>query len=87
MAEFQTVCRVAELPEGEGRTVEVNRKLIAVFRDGGQYYAIDDTCPQPGASLGGGYGENGSPALLNSSTACARADKAPQWGRPITRFF
>jgi NAD(P)H-dependent nitrite reductase small subunit len=59
MAEFRTVCRVGELAEGEGRTVEVGRKLVAVFRTGDDYFAIDDLCPHMGASLSGGYVENG----------------------------
>src|SRR5206468_73978 len=32
MAEFQTVCRVGDLADGEGKTVAVGPKLIAVFR-------------------------------------------------------
>jgi nitrite reductase (NADH) small subunit len=59
MAEFRTVCRVGELAEGEGRTVEVGNKLVAVFRTGDGYFAIDDLCPHMGASLSGGYVENG----------------------------
>ncbi len=59
MAEFQTVCRVDELAEGEGKTVGVGDKLIAVFRQDGCYFAIDDTCPHMGASLSGGCVENG----------------------------
>src|SRR5262249_10156668 len=59
MAEFPTVRRVGDLPEGEGRTVAVGDKLIAVFREGGRFFAIDDVCPHMGASLGGGYLENG----------------------------
>ena len=59
MAEFHSVCRVKDLPEGEGKTVAVAGKLIAVFRHGGRYYAIDDVCPHMGASLGGGYVEEG----------------------------
>ena len=59
MAEFQTVCRVDELAEGEGKTVGVGDKLIAVFRQDGRYFAIDDTCPHMGASLSGGCVENG----------------------------
>jgi nitrite reductase (NADH) small subunit/3-phenylpropionate/trans-cinnamate dioxygenase ferredoxin subunit len=59
MAEFHTVCRVGEVVEGEGKTVQVARKLIAVFLQGGQYFAIDDVCPHMGASLSGGYVENG----------------------------
>lgn len=59
MSDFQTVCKVGEIPQGEGRTVEVGGKLIALFNDNGQYHAIDDTCPHMGASLSGGYLENG----------------------------
>jgi nitrite reductase (NADH) small subunit/3-phenylpropionate/trans-cinnamate dioxygenase ferredoxin subunit len=59
MGEFHTVCRVGDLPEGEARTVEVRNKLIAVFCQQGNYYAIDDVCPHMGASLSGGYVENG----------------------------
>jgi nitrite reductase (NADH) small subunit/3-phenylpropionate/trans-cinnamate dioxygenase ferredoxin subunit len=59
MAEFKTVCRVGEIPEGEGKTVIVGGKLIAVFCTAGQYHAIDDTCPHMGASLSGGAVEDG----------------------------
>jgi nitrite reductase (NADH) small subunit/3-phenylpropionate/trans-cinnamate dioxygenase ferredoxin subunit len=59
MTEFHTVCRVDDLTEGEGRTVEVAGKLLAVFYVKGQYYAIDDVCPHMGASLGSGYVEDG----------------------------
>src|SRR5271165_7193205 len=60
MAEFTAVCGVTELAEGEGRTVRVGDKLIAVFRDQGGYFAIDDVCPHMGASLSGGYLEKGT---------------------------
>jgi nitrite reductase (NADH) small subunit/3-phenylpropionate/trans-cinnamate dioxygenase ferredoxin subunit len=59
MAEFHTVCRVGDLPEGESRTVEAGNKLIALFCQQGKFYAIDDVCPHMGASLSGGYVENG----------------------------
>jgi nitrite reductase (NADH) small subunit/3-phenylpropionate/trans-cinnamate dioxygenase ferredoxin subunit len=59
MSEFHTVCRVEDLDEGESKTVEVSGKLIALFKDQGQYYAIDDICPHMGASLSGGYVQNG----------------------------
>jgi nitrite reductase (NADH) small subunit/3-phenylpropionate/trans-cinnamate dioxygenase ferredoxin subunit len=59
MAEFHKVCRVGEVAEGEGKTVSVEGKLIAVFCDGGQHRAIDDVCPHMGASLSGGHVENG----------------------------
>ena len=59
MAEFRAVCKVGDLAEGEGRTVAVGNKLVAVFRDRGHFYAIDDVCPHMGASLSGGYLEQG----------------------------
>jgi nitrite reductase (NADH) small subunit/3-phenylpropionate/trans-cinnamate dioxygenase ferredoxin subunit len=59
MAAFHTVCRVGELADGEGKTVSVAGKLVAVFFAGGRYLAIDDVCPHMGASLSGGYVENG----------------------------
>lgn len=54
MAEFQTVGRVGDVPEGASKTVAVGDKLIALFHQGGAYYAIDDVCPHMGASLSGG---------------------------------
>ena len=59
MSEFQTVCKVAELREGEGKTVVVGNKCVAVFMIDGKPCAIDDACPHMGASLAGGYVENG----------------------------
>jgi nitrite reductase (NADH) small subunit/3-phenylpropionate/trans-cinnamate dioxygenase ferredoxin subunit len=59
LTEFHTVCRVGDLAEGDGKTVEVAGRLLAVFFLKGQYYAIDDVCPHMGASLGSGYVEEG----------------------------
>jgi nitrite reductase (NADH) small subunit/3-phenylpropionate/trans-cinnamate dioxygenase ferredoxin subunit len=59
MAEFQTVARVGEIPDGEGRAFEVAGRMIAVFLVAGKYSAIYDTCPHMGASLASGYVENG----------------------------
>ena len=59
MSEFHTVCRLSDLTEGEGRTVVVGEKLIALFRTGDQLFAIDDVCPHMGASLSGGWVEDG----------------------------
>lgn len=58
MSEFRTVCKAEEVKEGEGKTVSVGTKLIALFRIGDQIHAIDDVCPHMGASLSGGYLEN-----------------------------
>jgi nitrite reductase/ring-hydroxylating ferredoxin subunit len=42
---YQTVARVGQIPEGEGRPFEVDGRAIALILDGGVSYAIDDTCP------------------------------------------
>lgn len=59
MAEFQTVARVGEIPEGEGRSFVVGGRMIAIFHVEGKFSAIYDTCPHMGASLAEGYVENG----------------------------
>jgi nitrite reductase (NADH) small subunit/3-phenylpropionate/trans-cinnamate dioxygenase ferredoxin subunit len=59
MAERKTVCRVGDVPACEGKTVLVDGKLIAVFRNGEAFHALDDACPHMGASLAGGHVEDG----------------------------
>ena len=58
MSDFHTVCKAAEVVEGEGKTISLQGKLIAVFRVNGELFAIDDVCPHMGASLSDGYVEN-----------------------------
>ena len=45
MSEYTTVARIGEIPEGTGAAFAVGNKMVAVFNDGGAYYAIDDCCP------------------------------------------
>ena len=59
MGRLIAVGKVAEIPEGEAKVVAVDRRDIAVFRSGGAFFAIDDCCPHAGASLAGGYVEDG----------------------------
>jgi len=54
MSKFVTVAKVGSIPEGQGATLPVDGRLIAVFNRGGTYHAIDDICPHMGASLGAG---------------------------------
>lgn len=53
--DFTTVAKVGDIPEGEGSSFQVGERLVAVFNQNGQYFAIDDLCPHMGASLGAGY--------------------------------
>lgn len=59
MSEYTTVARVGDIPEGQGKAFQVHDRMIAVFLEGGTYFAIDDFCPHMGASLAGGYVERG----------------------------
>jgi nitrite reductase (NADH) small subunit len=54
---FQTVAKVGEIPDGEGRAYVVNGRMVAVFCVGGEYHALADACPHMGASLASGYVE------------------------------
>ena len=58
MKSFQTVAKVGDIPEGEGRAFEVGDRIIAVFNDRGTHRAIDDMCPHMGASLATGFLED-----------------------------
>jgi nitrite reductase (NADH) small subunit/3-phenylpropionate/trans-cinnamate dioxygenase ferredoxin subunit len=51
---FTPVAKTGSIPAGEGRTFELNGRLVAVFFDGTAYHAMDDLCPHMGASLGSG---------------------------------
>jgi len=62
MSEFVTVARVGSIPEGQGATFTVGRRLVAVFNTGKEYCAIDDLCPHMGASLGAGTVVDGAVA-------------------------
>src|SRR5437870_5548021 len=59
MSSFVIVAKAGSIPEGEGATFTVGERLVAVFRSGDRYYAIDDLCPHMGASLGAGHVEDG----------------------------
>ena len=59
MSQFTTVARVGSIPEGQGETFTVGERTIAVFNEGGKYFAIDDLCPHMGASLGAGEVQDG----------------------------
>jgi len=59
MSDFQTVAKVGDIPAGEGRSFPVNGKLVGLFYIDDEYLAINDLCPHMGASLSGGWVEDG----------------------------
>lgn len=48
-------CSVSELPKGQCRVVKHEREYIAVFHTKDAFFAINDTCPHLGGSLGTGW--------------------------------
>jgi nitrite reductase (NADH) small subunit/3-phenylpropionate/trans-cinnamate dioxygenase ferredoxin subunit len=52
--QYVAVTKVGSIADGCGETFTVGERLVAVFRRGDGYYAIDDHCPHMGASLGAG---------------------------------
>lgn len=47
-------CHVDDIPLGEGRTVRVDGRRVAVFRTAAGWYAIDHACPHAGGPLADG---------------------------------
>lgn len=57
VSEFEVVGKVSEFEDNVGRAVPVDGRMVAVFRKGEEWYAIDDLCPHMGASLAEGHVE------------------------------
>ena len=48
------VCRVDDVPVGEGRAVTILGRRIALFRTRAGWYALDGACPHLGGPLADG---------------------------------
>jgi len=59
MSEFIPVAKVGAIEEGHGATFTVGDRIVAVFLENGEYFAINDLCPHMGASLAAGHFEEG----------------------------
>ena len=80
MSEFVTVGRVSEIPEGEVRTIDLDRCSIALCHvKGGGIYALDNVCSHDDGPLGAG-------ALLEECIECPRhgALFSVKTGDPVT---
>lgn len=54
MSDFVKVAIKSEIASGNAKKVEVNGKEIALFNLGGNFCAIDETCPHRGGPLSEG---------------------------------
>lgn len=60
MSSWQLIAKTSDVPVGQGRTVSLDGKLIALFNVDGEFRAINDLCPHMGASLSEGWVEEGA---------------------------
>jgi len=59
MPEWLAVCRVDDIADGGGRSLDAGGMRLAVFRSGGELVALSGRCPHSGGSLGHGWLEQG----------------------------
>jgi len=63
--DFQRVARLSEIPDPGRTVVEVDDRLVVLFRVSGEVFAIDDVCTHDGGPLGEGE-------LEDHTIACPR---------------
>jgi len=49
-----SVCRVSDVPLGEGRVVRITGRCMALFHTAVGWFALDDACPHRGGPLSAG---------------------------------
>lgn len=54
MGRFIRAASTADIPEGTGRAISLDGVEVALFHLEGRFYAIENTCPHRGGSLGAG---------------------------------
>jgi nitrite reductase/ring-hydroxylating ferredoxin subunit len=59
MSQRTRVAGVDEIADGQGRVVDIAGRTLALFKVGGTFYAIDNSCPHRGGPLGEGDLEDG----------------------------
>jgi nitrite reductase (NADH) small subunit len=59
MAQWLPVCRVDDLAEGRGLSLDASGVRLALYRHGGALVALSGRCPHSGGSLGHGWIEDG----------------------------
>jgi nitrite reductase (NADH) small subunit len=56
---IRLVCKVGDVPQGEGRAVEIDGRRVAVFRTRTGWFALDQRCPHRGGPLADGIVADG----------------------------
>ena len=51
---WQHAAAISEIPSDEPMVARVGEHVLAVGRNGSSYFAVDNTCPHAGGSLGNG---------------------------------
>ena len=59
MSPYATVAKTSDIPQGRGKAFTVKGKRIAIFNDGGIFYALDNACAHALGPLGRGRVKNG----------------------------
>jgi nitrite reductase (NADH) small subunit len=59
MPQWVAVCRLDEIADGAGRSLDAAGLRVAVFRAGIDVVALSGRCPHSGGSLGHGWVEEG----------------------------
>jgi len=54
MSEFQLACKVSEVPDPGKLLVEVDDRLVVVFRVGDKFHCLDDVCTHDDGPLSEG---------------------------------
>jgi len=65
MSDFIRVAKVSEVADPGKMLVDVDDRLVALFRVGGKFFALDDVCTHDGGPLAEGQ-------LENHTIACPR---------------
>ncbi len=65
MSDFTRVAKASDIPDPGRKLVEIDERLVVVFRAAGHFYCIDDVCTHDGGPLGEGE-------LDGFSVACPR---------------
>lgn len=59
MPQWMAVCRLEQVAEGRGYSLDAGGVRLAVFRQGDELIALSGRCPHSGGSLGHGWIECG----------------------------